>query len=98
MRRIHQQPDALAPVRRQSAAVDPRDDLLSGDQLVLGDTRQSAVDECIGAQLLDDADIDRDALAALGILSNSKFSGRIPSTRFFSFGALARVSRGTGTV
>ena len=80
------------------AAVDPGDDLLSGDQLVLGDTGQGAVDERVGPELLHDADIDRDAVVALGFSFSSKFSGRIPSTRFFSSGALARVSRGTGTV
>ena len=68
VRRIDQQTNALAPVRRLLAAVDSGHDLLSGDQLVLGDTRQSAVDERIGAQLLHDADIDRDALAILGMV------------------------------
>ena len=58
--RIDQQPNALAPVRRRLAAVDPGHDLLSGDQLVLRDTRESAVDERIGPQLLHDADIDRE--------------------------------------
>ena len=67
VRLIHQQSHAFASGWRL-AGVDPRDDLLSGDQLVLGDTRQGAVDKCIGAQLLDDPDIDRDALAALGIV------------------------------
>ena len=81
------------------APVDPGDDLLSGDQLVLGDTRQGAVDERIGAQLLHDADIDRDALATLGVVVQLESSpGGFPARGSSRLDALARVSRGTGTV
>ena len=83
--RIDLQPHGLATVWR-CTAVDPADDLLSGDQLVLGDASQGAVDERVGAQLLHDADVDADALDFSGSSDSSKFSGRIPSTRFFSFG------------
>src|SRR4029453_16241490 len=67
--RINLQPHGLASVRRRTT-VDPGDDLLSGDQLILGDTRQGAVDERVGAQFLNDADVDADALGTLWVVAH----------------------------
>ena len=95
VRRLDLEPYGFAAVRWRPA-MDPGGDLLRGDQLVLGDTGQGAIDERIRAELLDDPDVRCRCLPPQPSPS-SNVSGLIPRTRSFSFPALARVSRGTGT-